>query len=109
MHLLHRRDGGRALRDAMTAAGLSIPALARATREIDPTGRGVSRSLIGRLVSGGASARDRCRLRAAWLIADALRASIQSLFAMPIDSTSTLERSRDGHLQRSPAHEAEGH
>jgi hypothetical protein len=93
MSLLHRRSNGQPLRRAMKAAGLSIPKLAAATRGVDEAGLGVSRSAIGMLVSEGKSGRERCRLRTAWLIADALDAPLQRLFAMPETSTSTKERS----------------
>lgn len=77
----------------MDAAGLSGPELAEATKEVDSDGRGVSASLIGFLSGSGSSARERCRLRSAWLISEALSAPLQSLFSMPSRSTSTEERS----------------
>lgn len=92
MCLLLRRDEGRPIRAAMDAAGLSGPDLAQITRQIDPDGRGVSPALVGFLAGSGRSARDRCRLRSAWLIAEALEQPMQRLF-MPSDSTSTVERS----------------
>lgn len=99
MELLHRRDDGRALRNAMEKAGLSIPELARATRAVDPAGEGISPALVGRLATDRPSGKDTCRLRSAWLIADALGSPLQSLFAMPTTSTETVERSTpDGHL-----------
>lgn len=93
MSSLHRKSKGRPIREAMADAGLSIPRLAAATREVDPAGKGVSRSAVGVLVAEGSSARERCRLRTAWLIADALQQPIQALFHMPGSSTSTEERS----------------
>lgn len=93
MSLLHRKDGGQPLRNAMSSADLSIPALARATKHVDPTEKGVSQALVGRLVAQGSSARERCRLRTAWLIAVALDEPLQDLFSMPTRSTFTEERS----------------
>lgn len=94
MPRLHRRSDGQPIRDAMRAGGWSIPKLAEATRKVDPLGLGVSRSTVGVLVAGGSSGRERCRLRTAWLIADALGAPLQALFDMPGASTSTGETSR---------------
>lgn len=94
MALLHRIDAGRPIRDAMQAASLTIPDLAEATKAIDPDGRGLSPAVIGFLVSEGRSARERCRLRTAWLLASALGKPVQSLFSMFAASTSTEERSR---------------
>lgn len=94
---MRRRDHGRALREAMNEAGLSIPALAEATRQTDPTGRGVSRALIGFLVSGGVSARETCGNGKAELIAATLDKPLNRLFVdetplgMPTASTSTGE------------------
>lgn len=111
MSRLHRKSNGRPIREAMTSAGLSIPKLAEATKTVDPLGRGISKSAVGVLVSEGRSARERCRLRTAWLIADALAQPLQSLFDMPGASTSTKERSIvDGDRDGSPpsAPDAEG-
>ncbi|MDH6116847.1 hypothetical protein ABH930_000266 [Kitasatospora sp. GAS204A] len=94
MSRLHRKSDGQPIRDAMLAGGWSIPKLAEATKSVDPLGRGVSRSAVGVLVSSGSSGRERCRLRTAWLIADALGQPLQKLFDMPGASTSTEERSR---------------
>lgn len=96
MSRLNRKSDGRPLRRAMANAGMSIPQLAAATRAVDPDGRGVSRSIIGALVSRGSFTRDRCRLRTAWLIATALHVPLQDLFDMPGASTSTKERSIAG-------------
>ncbi|TQF04803.1 XRE family transcriptional regulator [Kitasatospora acidiphila] len=93
MSRLHRKRNGQPLRDAMKAGGWSIPKLAEATKTVDPLGRGVSRSAVGVLVTQGSSARKRCRIRTAWLIADALGQPLQDLFDMPGASTSTEERS----------------
>lgn len=98
MPKLSRKGEGQPLRDAMQAAGLSGPELAQATKEADPTGRGVSPATIGRLTGRGKTARDKCELSTAWLISDALHrrtsAPLQDLFCMPTRSTSTVERSR---------------
>jgi hypothetical protein len=93
MSLLHRKSHGEPLRRAIKASGLSIPKLAAATKEVDETGQGISHGAIGMLAAEGKSARERCRLRTAWLIADALNQPIQKLFDMPAASTSTKERS----------------
>ncbi|MCF3101493.1 XRE family transcriptional regulator [Streptomyces roseoverticillatus] len=90
---LLRKGDGQPLRDAMKAAGVSGPELARATRRVDPAGRGVSPAIIGRMAGRGRSAREQCRLRTAWLIADALGQPLQRLFSMPECSTATVERS----------------
>jgi hypothetical protein len=100
---LFRKGDGEPIRKAMRAAGLSGPDLAQATRYVDPDGKGISAAAVGRIAGQGETAQDRCRLRSAWLIADALDAAgvaapLQRLFSrlpMPTDSTSTVERSRD--------------
>ena len=87
---LFRRGNGQPIRDAMHAAGLSGPRLAEATKAVDPEGKGISASAVGKISGQGASAADRCRLRSAWLMADALDAPLQHLFSripMPTDST----------------------
>jgi hypothetical protein len=82
----------------MRAAGLSGPELAEATKEVDPTGKGVSPATVGRLTGRGKTARDRCEMETAWRIAEALHrrtnAPLQDLFAMPPHLTVTVERSR---------------
>jgi hypothetical protein len=97
MPKLHRKDDGQPLRDAMARAGLSIPELAKATRKVDPDGKGVSAATVGRLAGQGKTARDRCEMETAWFVAEALHketnAPLQDLFAMPSRSTSILERS----------------
>lgn len=98
MPKLNRKGEGKPLRDAMEQAGLTIEALAQATKDVDPTGKGISSATVGRLTSRGKSARNRCELATAWFVAEALHrrtnAPLQDLFAMPSDSTSTVERSR---------------
>ncbi|WP_405554259.1 XRE family transcriptional regulator [Streptomyces sp. NBC_01171] len=98
MPKLHRKDDGRPIRAAMDRAGLSIPALAEATKRVDPAGKGVSPATVGHLVGQGKTARDNCELRTAWLVTEALHREtstpLQDLFAMPTGSTSNIERSR---------------
>lgn len=81
----------------MARAGLSIPALAEATKRVDPTGKGVSPATVGRLAGQGKTARSTCELKTAWFVAEALHtetsAPLQDLFAMPSPSTSNIERS----------------
>lgn len=93
MDVLHRKDHGTPLREAMQEAGLSGPELAAATRLVDPEGIGVSPAVIGFLAGTGRSARERCKLRTAWLIAEGVSQPLQALFSMPTRSTSTEERS----------------
>lgn len=97
MPKLHRKDDGRPIRAAMARAGLSIPQLAEATKRVDPAGKGVSQATVGHLAGQGKTARDRCELSTAWLVAEALHqetnAPLQDLFAMPTPSTSNIERS----------------
>lgn len=97
MPKLHRKRDGQPLRDAMVRAGLSGPELAEATKEVDPTGRGVSPATVGRITGQGKTARQRCELDTAWFVAEALHrrtnAPLQDLFAMPSPSTSNIERS----------------
>ncbi|WP_436772034.1 XRE family transcriptional regulator [Yinghuangia sp. YIM S09857] len=99
---MRRRDHGQAIRTAMKRAGLSIPALARATREVDPERKGVSQALIGFLVcADGTSARDTCGTRPAALISQTLNRPTSALFideqgtTMPAASTSTGEVDND--------------
>ncbi|MFF1756178.1 XRE family transcriptional regulator [Streptomyces sp. NPDC058266] len=98
MPKLHRKGDGQPLRDAMKAAGLSITGLADATRKVDPKGKGVSSSTVGRIAGRGKTSRDPCDWRTAWVIAEALHertpAPLQDLFAMPSHLTVTVERSR---------------
>lgn len=98
MPKLSRKGEGKPLREAMERAGLTIEELAQATKEVDPAGKGISPATVGRLTSRGKSARTNCELSTAWFVAEALHketnAPLQDLFAMPTDSTSTVERSR---------------
>lgn len=92
MASLHRKANGEPLRAAMRKAGLSGPDLAARTRQLDPAGRGVSPAVVGFLSGTGRSARERCRLTTAWLIAEGVGVPLQELFDMPTKSTSTVER-----------------
>lgn len=98
---LFRKGDGEPIRKAMRAAGLSGPKLADATKGIDPEGKGLSPAAIGKITGRGKTAKDRCRLQSARLIARALDVPTQHLFRqfpMPSDSTSTVERSTpDAH------------
>jgi hypothetical protein len=64
----------------MDEAGLSIQRLADKTKQVDPHGYGVSKSLVGSLVSQGTSARDNCRPRNAALVSAALEKPLPALF-----------------------------
>ena len=98
MPKLHRKGEGKPLREAMERAGLSGPELAEATKEVDPTGKGISPATVGRLAGRGKTSRDPCEWTTAWFVAEALHrktnAPLQDLFSMPPHSTSTIERSR---------------
>lgn len=93
MPLLHRRDQGQPIRDAMKAAGLSGPSVAEATKTLDPDGKGISAAKVGQLAGRGKTAKERCRPRTAELIAEVLNQPLDDLFVTPSPSTSTLERS----------------
>ena len=97
MPKLHRKADGKPLRDAMARAGFSIPELAKATRRVDPAGKGVSRATVGHLAGQGKTARESCELRTAWFIAEALHmespTARQDRGARPTGSTSIIERS----------------
>lgn len=90
---MRRLDKGAPLRAAMKAAGLDIPRLAAKTREIDPEGKGLSKSLIGFIVGSGKTAREECSDRAAELISAALDEELTNLFEPVVftlgESTST--------------------
>jgi hypothetical protein len=89
-----RKGEGQPLRAEMKRQGLSCNDLSEMTRKVDPEGRGVSPAAIGRLTSRGRSARDRCELHTAWLIAEGLDWPIHRGFSMPTPSIVTEERSR---------------
>ncbi|ELP65431.1 hypothetical protein STRTUCAR8_05537 [Streptomyces turgidiscabies Car8] len=97
---MRRLDKSAPLRAAMKAAELDIPRLAARTKEIDPTGEGLSRAYIGFLAGGGTSAREDCSDRAAELIATALAKEVDDLFESPVftlqESTSTRRSKTHG-------------
>jgi hypothetical protein len=98
MPKLSRKGEGKPLREAMQRAGLTGPGLAEATKEVDPMGKGVAPSTVGRIAGRGKTAGSTCQLKTAWFVAEALHrrtnAPLQDLFSMPPHSTSTVERSR---------------
>lgn len=77
---MHRLDNGRPLREAMTAADLSIEDLAERTRTIDSYG--ISRSTVGHMVSQGSSGRSEFEDRSCSLVAKALDKPIGELFSI---------------------------
>lgn len=82
---MQRLDHGERIRQAMAEEKLSIVALARKTKDVDPNGFGVSKSLIGALVSTGSTARERCRDLTGTLIAAALNREPDALFGPNAD------------------------
>lgn len=86
---MERLEDGRPLRDAMKAAGMSIPDLARATKAKDPDGYGVAQAYIGFLVGlpGNRSTRSTCGRGTAELIAAALDTDIAEFFKDPTASS----------------------
>lgn len=91
-HLL-RKDHGKPIRAAMERRGLTGEKLAKATKEADAAGRGISLATVSKITGRGETAVDKCRLRTAWLMATVLREPLQDLFDMPSVSTATVERS----------------
>lgn len=83
MPKLIRKGEGKPLRDAMDRAGLTIEELAKATKTVDLTGKGVSPATVGNLAGRGKTARERCELSTAWFIAEALYAPLEDLFVIP--------------------------
>src|ERR1044072_8927282 len=83
MPKLRRRGEGKPLRDAMQAADLTIEQLAKATKTVDPTGKGVSPATVGNLAGRGKTARERCELSTAWFLAEALQEPLDDLFIIP--------------------------
>ncbi|MFJ2183399.1 hypothetical protein ACIOJG_22540 [Streptomyces anulatus] len=77
---MRRLDKGAPLRAAIKAAGLDIPHLAARTKELDPTGKGLSPAYVGFIAGTGKSAREDCSERAAELIAQALDQEVTALF-----------------------------
>lgn len=94
MSQLLRKSAGQPIRDEMKRMKLTGEAIANATKQIDPTGKGISPAAVGKIAGRGKTASEGCRLRTAWLIAEALGAPLQSLFSLPSLSTDTVERSR---------------
>ena len=100
---MRRLDKGAPLRAAMKAAELDIPRLAAKTKDVDPTGEGLSRAMVGFIVGSGKTAREECSDRAAELIATALDRELGTLFASTVftlrESTST-RRSKTGERRK---------
>lgn len=90
---MRRLDQGAPLRAAIRAAGLDIPHLAARTKELDPTGKGLSPAYVGFIVGSGKTAREETSKRAAGLIAEALGLEVGALFEdvvlTLVESTST--------------------
>lgn len=90
---MRRLEKGAPLRAAIRAAGLDIPHLAARTKELDPTGKGLSPAYVGFIVGTGKTAREDCSERAAELIAQALNqettALFETVFLTLVESTST--------------------
>ncbi|MFE4647688.1 hypothetical protein [Streptomyces sp. NPDC056707] len=90
---MRRLDQGAPLRAAIKAAGLDIPHLAARTKEVDPTGKGLSPAYVGFIAGNGKTAREDCSDRAAELIAKALDQEVTALFETVfltiVESTST--------------------
>jgi len=78
-HLMHRRDNGQPIREAMSEAELSTEGLAERTRKID--GYGISRSAVGHMVSQGPSGRNEFEDRSCDLVAKALGKPVEELFS----------------------------
>lgn len=91
MPKLHRKDDGKPLRAAMARAGLSIPALAEATKDVDPGGKGVSAATVGNLVGRGKTARNRFELTTAVFTAQVLREPLDDLFVIPEHFTAPVK------------------
>jgi len=90
---MRRLDKGAPLRAAMKAAELDIPRLAARTKDVDPTGEGLSKAYVGFITGAGKTAREECSDRAAELIAAALGREVGDFFISPVftlsESTST--------------------
>ncbi|MFF5984367.1 hypothetical protein ACFY78_36550 [Streptomyces olindensis] len=97
---MRRLDKGAPLRAAMKAAGLDIPRLAAKTKDVDPTGKGLSAAYVGFIAGQGKTAREECSDRAAELIASALDREVATLFESTVfaigESTSTRRSKIDG-------------
>jgi hypothetical protein len=92
MEVLQRREAGKPIRDAMEELGLSGPAVAAATKEIDPEGRGISPAKVGQLAGRGKTAKERCKRHTGELVAQVLQRPLDALFFMPTPSMSIIER-----------------
>lgn len=77
---MRRLEKGAPLRAAIRAAGLDIPHLAARTKELDPTGKGLSPAYVGFIVGTGKTAREETSDRAAGLIAQALDREVDAFF-----------------------------
>lgn len=99
---MRRRQNGKPIRTAMQAAGLSIPALAARTREVDPTGKGLSKAMVGFAVSVGKSGRDEVSDRTATLLAAALDVSQDWLFLEDSPNATTPATSSRSDSEMSP-------
>jgi len=101
---MRRLEKGAPLRAAMEAAQLDLSRLAARTKDVDPTGEGLSRAYIGFIAGNGRTAREECSDRAAELIATALDKKVEELFVEPVftltESTST-RRPKTGEQRKS--------
>ncbi|MEV1079927.1 hypothetical protein AB0I98_17020 [Streptomyces sp. NPDC050211] len=97
---MRRLDRGAPLRAAMKAAGLDIPHLAAKTKDVDPTGKGLSASYVGFIAGNGKTAREECSDRAADLIASALGKQTTDLFeTVPLFLTSGSTSTRRSQIE----------
>lgn len=76
-----RRVSPSVIREAMDRHGIGMKRLSRATRDVDPDGRGISWQLIGFLASAAPWGRDTTTVESAQLLADALGEDFGKLFA----------------------------
>lgn len=89
---LIRKGEGKPLRDAMKRHGVTQAELAARTRAVDVRGKGVSLGTIVKVTGRGKFGADRCRLRTAELITQALGEPLDDHFGIPPVSTDTVER-----------------
>lgn len=102
---MRRLDKGAPLRAAMKAAGLDIPRLAAKTKDVDPTGKGLSAAYVGFITGQGKTAREECSDRAAELIATALDKKVGDLFgdsSLFLTPESTSTRRSQIRVERKP-------
>ena len=85
-----RRDGGKPLREAMTAAGYNRITLSERTKVVDADGFGVSQQLIAFISTDREWGRESTSVRTAVLIAAALGKPEGELFVMPDSFVSTV-------------------